>query len=801
MVKTRLGASTACSLAALQRLPRAARTFVVAVIASGAAALVFDLATLQVGAPVLFVQLLALAVATSTVKISVPLARSRSSLSLSFAITLAGVAILDGTAACLIGMASAWTQCTFRMKARNPGYRTLFSIAMVGLSVHVALLMFHWAGGADPTTLMGTARPILCAALGYFVVNSALLAGAVALTTGQPVLKVWREDFLWSAATYLLAGCAAVLAVLAAKSGSYGWALALSVPLYLSYQSYRSFVGRLEQEQEQVRRVSDVQLATIEALALAIEIKDGTSYDHVRQIQRYAEELARAVRMPESEIPGLKTAALLHDIGHLAVPEHILVKTSELSPEEFQRVKIHPKVGAEIVEGVPFPYPVAPLILSHHERWDGAGYPLGLSGEAIPLGARILAVVDCFTALRADRPYRPAREHHEAIAILQEQAGGALDPKLVSEFLELLPHLQTQENGATDLVQSAPDPALSPAPTAGSAFEHIMAAHREAKVLYDIAEELGTSLSLESAMSLLAAKLPLVLPFSCGALFLRDIDTGRFRCRCAIGHGEEWVRQAVVADGADLIAQLPIGAVDALPLRSAMTSPLMSGGHVIGLLAVYATAADAYGDDHRRLLERVSQQAASVTANALVFEQLHEASLTDALTGLGNRRALHQALHAFLPRAERDHARASVLVLDVNELKHLNDTYGHDVGDRALRHVGSLLGALRRGTDLCVRYGGDEFVAVLWNCGAADAEARRAELQRTIDEATFLVRAGVSAPLSVSAGAATFPDDGLSADALLTVADQRMYVDKALRRRSRAATPDTQSQISLPLAV
>ena len=108
--------------------------------------------------------------------------------------------------------------------------------------------------------------------------------------------------------------------------------------------------------------------------------------------------------MSENEIQGVKTAALLHDIGKLAVPEHILSKPGPLTQEEFQKIRIHPQVGAEIIAGVPFPYPVAPLILSHHERWDGKGYPAGMKGDEIPAGARILAVVDYFDALTSERP-------------------------------------------------------------------------------------------------------------------------------------------------------------------------------------------------------------------------------------------------------------------------------------------------------------------------------------------------------------------------------------------------------------
>src|SRR5919197_5348551 len=214
--------------------------------------------------------------------------------------------------------------------------------------------------------------------------------------------------------------------------------------LYVAHRAYGVYVRRIEGERRNAQRMSELHLATIEALALAIDAKDDTAPNHIRRVQSYATGLARVLGMSEDEIQGVKTAALLHDIGKLAVPEHILAKPGPLTPEEFQKIRAHPKVGADIVSSVPFPYPVAPLILSHHERWDGKGYPAGLRGSEIPLGARILSVVDYFDALMAERPYHRAMASDAAVALLQREAGAALDPVVVSTFIELLPSLQSE---------------------------------------------------------------------------------------------------------------------------------------------------------------------------------------------------------------------------------------------------------------------------------------------------------------------------------------------------------------------
>src|SRR6202140_5313125 len=168
------------------------------------------------------------------------------------------------------------------------------------------------------------------------------------------------------------------------------------------------------------------------ALALAIGAKDDTKHDHLARVQVYAREIARELGLTEEEQEALLAASILHDIGKLAVPEHIISKPGRLTPEEFDKMKIHPTVGAEILERVSFPYPVAPIVRAHHEKWDGSGYPSGLKGESIPIGARILAAVDCLDALASDRQYRRALPLDEAMAKVASEAGISFDPRVVA---------------------------------------------------------------------------------------------------------------------------------------------------------------------------------------------------------------------------------------------------------------------------------------------------------------------------------------------------------------------------------
>jgi diguanylate cyclase (GGDEF)-like protein/putative nucleotidyltransferase with HDIG domain len=749
------------------------------VVLAGAASLVFAASRVRLDTPWMFLALLALAVVTSSAKITLPLGRSQSNLSLSHAVNFWAMFTLGPAATACIAAVSAWSQCTVRVTNRNQPHRTVFSIASLVLTVSVAGLPLLFVAAPGPVSFTELLRNAALVAPIYFFVNSALVACVIALTTHQSVAGVWHRNFVWSAPSYLAGAALAAVAVAASTRGWFGWLALLAVPLYLVFRSYHTVVARLREEQDETRRAMDVQLATIEALALAIEAKAGCTPDHIRSIQQHAGMLAVAAGLSDSDVQGVRTAALLHDIGNMAVPEHILSKPEALTPEEFERVKIHPRVGAEILRNVAFGAPVSDWVLCHHERWDGLGYPSGLRGDAIPLGARILAIADCYTTLQTDRPYRPARTEQQARKILHDFAGTAFDPVLVDLFNTRLGVPTTEQ------VQEAADETAWIAGQDMVALQDIAGTHREEQTLYEIAQSLGSSLSVTEAMTLIQDKVNRLVPFATCALFLGDDDKG-FDCRYAHGPGTEALLKWAPKSWSDLSLRLP-SCADGRRARdeellSLLPCPLTLDGTLIGAIVVYDTIAGCFTDEHRRILGRVSEQAAAVIFNSTRFEQTQHESHTDPLTSLPNRRSLDRQFEAGLDRVTRTGGTMSVVVLDLDRLKEINDTYGHEAGDRALRTIGNVLRATVRQSDLCARFAGDEFVVVLWDC-KPEHEARRVqEMQNAIALHGFEPRPGVRVPLSISAGPARFPDDGRSFEELLTVADERMYRDKAARR-------------------
>jgi diguanylate cyclase (GGDEF)-like protein/putative nucleotidyltransferase with HDIG domain len=794
----------------MSHLPLRGRLYVAAVTLAGAVVLALGLRHLDLlNQPELFVALAALASITAALDLTLPFTASGSAMSVAYAVNFAALLLIGPQKAMIVAAASSLAACRFNKKETQSVRNTLFSIAAMVLTVQSAGLALAWVGAPGASLTMATlGKPLLATATVYSLVSTGLVSTALAMSSNTSIATTWKAGVINCAPGSFVGACtAAIASALVTKTGY--WIMPLGfAPIYLTYRTYKVYRGRIEDEQRHVQQTSDLHLATIEALARAIDAKDQNTQTHIRRVQTYAARMARAVGLSPSEIQCVKTAALLHDIGKLAVPEHILSKPGPLTQEEFQKIRIHPEVGAEIIAAVPFPYPVAPIILSHHERWDGKGYPQGLKGEQIPIGARILTIVDYYDAITTERPYHKALPQDSAVGLLRHESGLALDPTLVRVFTELLPTLVAEDDAETEALQAmnaktaeghaAPAEGTASIAASNSAFENIALAHREIYALYEIAQSMGTSLGVADTMALISSKLINIIPWSGSALFLTN-GSDSLKCRFASGTDASQLLNVTVKFGEGLagwVAKNRRTLVNADPrvtfelaglpeprLRSALVCPLyVNDTTFIGCLALYHLEPNRYTDDHRRLLERIAEQAGPVIHNSIVFEQTQEDSLTDPLTGLPNRRSMFVHLSRELQRAERLKRQMALIVMDLDGFKTINDTYGHHIGDRALREMSLALQGTLRPYDLCVRYAGDEFIVVLTDCSREAAELKRRELQERIGQIEIEVRTGKRLRLAASAGAAVFPHDGTSYETLLAEADHRMYRDKAVRR-------------------
>jgi putative nucleotidyltransferase with HDIG domain len=334
--------------------------------------------------------------------------------------------------------------------------RALFNMAEPAISTWTAAHVFFAIVGVPPGSSLSSTTPVIvpatvAMAAAFFALNSGLSAFAVALETGGSAYDFWRSHAWYLAVNYYAAASLATLAVSSAPQFNFGVAGLILPLLLLSYVAYREASSRVHEAHSHMTEVEHLYRASVEMLAIAVDAKDQVTHGHIRRVQRHTLAVAAALGVTDSrELKAIEAGALLHDIGKLAVPDYVLNKPTALTREEFEIIKKHPSMGARILTAVEFPYPIVPIVRHHHEQWNGRGYPDGLVASEIPLGARILAVVDCFDALTSDRPYRQRLTDDQAIAILRERQGTFYDPAVVDRFVELVPSLRREDAEASE---------------------------------------------------------------------------------------------------------------------------------------------------------------------------------------------------------------------------------------------------------------------------------------------------------------------------------------------------------------
>jgi putative nucleotidyltransferase with HDIG domain len=503
------------------------------------------------------------------------------------------------------------------------------------------------------------AVPLLSLALVYFLLNSGLTATAVALDSRESAVQIWRRHFMWLSVGYLASASAAFCLILLIQQVSLAAAVMVLPLLAVFHLTLRSSFGRLEDARRHLGDLDRLYLSTIETLAMAIDAKDDVTHSHVRRVQAYAVGLAAALGVDDDEgIKAIKAAALLHDTGKLAVPEHILNKPGKLTESEFEKMKLHVDVGADILSLVEFPYPVVPIVRCHHESWDGSGYPRGVKGEDIPIGARILSVVDCYDALTSDRPYRRAMTEEAALNILRERSGTMYDPRVVDTFVAIYRDIEvgeadTPEHRAvlrkiTSSRSAPPGPPAAGDGAVGSASPAAagapVAASNDVLAFVSLARIASGDGNVADVVALSSSLIADILPTATGAWYLPD--GGRTDLTVSesfgpaahvlrgmtVGVGQRltgWVaasRQAIV--NSDAALDLESLAEQAAPaLRRCMSVPLLTGDTFVGVLSLYSADADVFDENRGRLIQMIAPHI----AGALHAASRHAAAAKDSV--------------------------------------------------------------------------------------------------------------------------------------------------------------------------
>ena len=549
------------------------------------------------------------------------------------------------------------------LRWRNSLAHTCFNLGNLSLSVWISGTLFFLVAGVaplgdGPANYGELILPLTVLAASFYSLNSGLTATVIGFEVRRRPLAVWREHFAFLAPTYAAGASIAFLLVMALKQLDFSAIVLIPPVLLILYLTMRSSFGRLEDSKAHVEKLNRMYLSTVETLATAIDAKDEVTHGHIRRVQGAAVALAKEIGVTDEEsLKAIEAAALLHDTGKIAVPEHILNKPGKLTDAEFAKMKLHAPIGAEILSAIEFPYPVVPIVRHHHENWDGTGYPDGLKGTEIPLGARILSVVDCFDALTSDRPYRPRMTDEQSLAILTQRRGTMYDPVVVDAFVGAYQRIMPPEAPPHPAARAVGDARRSGAPAvdkAASVSEPAVAG--ELLGVSSLARAVAGEASLADVGALSWMMLRQVVPCAAMGVFVPEERDDSIRGVYAAGVHAQVIRDLRSVPGTGVVGwsaanrRMAINAEPALdyghhvaqlepPLLSMVAVPLIHEGSVAAVVALYATAKNAFTEDQGRLLELLAPTLAAALA---IVQAEHQA---DAPPAVQPRRARTAELH------------------------------------------------------------------------------------------------------------------------------------------------------------
>jgi diguanylate cyclase (GGDEF)-like protein/putative nucleotidyltransferase with HDIG domain len=771
------------------------RLYVACVVLAGTAALAESVLQLyKAPLPWMWFVFAALTLFSGTFAIKVPSIPARISVSETFVFT---AVLLFGTAAGTIVVALDGFIVSIRRKNRRL-HRTIFNVAEPALSIWLASHLFFLLAGVQPLAQQSTVAiaplvlPLLVFTVVYFLLNSGFTAVAVSLETGIKASQVWRQHFLWISLNYF--GGASVAILLARNASQFDYSsLSVIVPLLvISYLTFKTAMQRVEDARTHVDKLNSLYLSTIETFAMWIDAKDQVTHGHIRRVQRYAVGLATELGVQDdSLVKAIEAAALLHDMGKLAVPEHILNKPGKLTAGEFEKMKLHASVGAQILSSIDFPYPVVPIVRHHHENWDGKGYPDRLAGTDIPIGARILAVVDCFDALTSDRPYRPKLGDQDAIEILLARRGTMYDPLVVDGFLKVHSEMQQEADSSPAPVHYEPQP--SPR-LADSGAQFLPTSLRDTGdsvlTLFELARNLAGHAGVDDTAAVIVRHLTELVPAQLSILFIYEPETDEIVAAYASGSARQhlkgmrlrlgagvsgWVaanrRSAANCDARLELGRLAVPGLD--HLTRAYSTPLVVSDTLVGVLTLYADNPSVFSETVLRTVDLLNPHISQAVKEAIDFESQRDGRIRDKLTGLPQFASFSQLVTVAQPsRAHTTHPLVVVFV-DIDRLKAINDKHGVQAGDDVLRHVTRMTREILRAGDLLLRYGSDEFVVLLGDTDSSTAEAVALRIVATVSNSSLVLRTGETIYVRLLTGFARAPVDGSSLEDLVDVARNR----------------------------
>jgi len=357
----------------------------------------------------------------------IPLPRGGATVTVTSALDFAAILIFGPAVACWFGVLS--DLLTNVAVKRNPLYKVAFNLGQITLSIGVAGLVYVHLGGKVGSAFelsSASVLPLISAPLTYFLLNTGLISLAIGLKEDISAFRIWQTNFQWEILhVFFFLPFGILLAMVHLRIGPVGVALFL-IPLFLARFSFKLWIDTKASH-----------IATVQSLVSAIDASDPFTRGHSYRISKYAVRIARHLGVSEKEVEEIEYGALLHDIGKIAIQHDVLLKPGRLNEHERELMRTHPKVGHDILKGLKFLEGAAEIVYCHHEQPDGKGYPRGLPPERIPMGSRIIMVVDAFDAMTSDRPYRRGLPPETAYEELRRHAGTQFFKPVVDSLIEL----------------------------------------------------------------------------------------------------------------------------------------------------------------------------------------------------------------------------------------------------------------------------------------------------------------------------------------------------------------------------
>ncbi len=692
-------------------------------------------------------------------------------------------------------------------------YRFVFNLACCAISVWIMWKAYGLGMAAEFGSPANQVLALGGVALAWFLANTLTVSMAISFWSNQKFAVVWREGV----GLYLLnffgsAAAAGLISLFYERAGFFVMLLSLPIAVVL-YQLYLFNFQKYEQAQKHIHDLNTLYLETIEVMASVVDAKDPYTHGHIRRVQVYSVCLAECLGITdENHLMAIRAGALLHDIGKIAIPEYILNKPTVLTANEYEKMKIHPVVGANMLKGIHFPFPVEPLVKSHHERWDGKGYPEGLSGEAIPISARILSVADCYDALTTNRPYRSPMPHEQLVQFFQREAGRAYDPSVIDALIKNLDTLQARVAGAhipTTSVWDIDDASANSGKETMRPLEHVQPTRtydqalrgspevqRELYSVFEFARAESYCLSERDVLFFMGAKLEALVRFDAAVFYLADDESSTLTAKHVIGSAQEGlVKRSLkldqklsgwVAVNNQSLSNLPpfpdfLSHPEPKPnFENSCIVPLNKEGVVLGTLSLYRKEKIPFAEEEFRRLEIVASQT------SLALHRVRETSgdeefLVDTTTGVANGFHLYLMFDQVAMDAARYHYPLALIAMRIDSLSALRRRHGQTTMEETLRSVSRYLGSQMRDTDILVRYAHDEFMVLAPKMNREQADTLVSRLQNELDQNQFRFRSETRLPISVAMGAGIYPEDGLELEHLIERAEWHLRQDQKLR--------------------